>query len=90
MKFAGRNSFPRLPFFARYAGGSAGTVALATACLLAPAAYGQVLTGEIDGTVRDASGAVIPNAVVIVKIRTRTWWSGPQNRTVWGSLRRPC
>ena len=28
--------------------------------------HGQVLTGEIDGTVRDATGAVIPNAIVTV------------------------
>lgn len=31
-----------------------------------PAAHGQVLTGEIDGTVRDTSGAVIPDAVVTI------------------------
>lgn len=29
-------------------------------------AQGQVITGEIDGTVRDKSGAVIPNALVTI------------------------
>lgn len=31
-----------------------------------PRTYGQVLTGEIDGTVRDGSAAVVPNATVTI------------------------
>ena len=42
-------------------------VLLAAALLLSPThASAQVLTGEIDGTVHDASGAVIPNATVTI------------------------
>jgi Carboxypeptidase regulatory-like domain len=44
---------------------AAGVFLLLLIGLLAPA-RGQVLTGEIDGAVRDSSGAVIPNAIVIV------------------------
>ncbi len=41
---------------------------LAVLCLLHPfIAFGQNSTGEIDGVVRDSSGAVIPNATVTVK-----------------------
>jgi hypothetical protein len=35
-------------------------------CLCAPALHAQVLTGELDGTVRDASGAVVPGATVVI------------------------
>ncbi len=41
-------------------------LALLLACL-GPPARGQVLTGEIDGVVRDTSGALVPNATVTVK-----------------------
>ncbi len=41
---------------------------LAAACLLIPgnAAFGQAVYGSIFGTVTDASGAVIPNATIVV------------------------
>lgn len=35
-------------------------------CWAAPV-HGQVLTGEIDGVVRDTSGAMVPNAVVTIR-----------------------
>jgi hypothetical protein len=33
---------------------------------VSPGAFAQVITGEIDGTVRDSSGAMVPNATVTV------------------------
>ncbi len=45
--------------------------------LVSPSAHAQVLTGEIDGTVRDATGAVVPKAMVTItnsdeKLKSRT------------------
>ena len=42
-------------------------IALALCFLHSTALFGQNLTGEIDGVVKDSSGAVIPNATVTVK-----------------------
>jgi hypothetical protein len=51
----------RFPRLARTA-----CLALLLACLLAPPASPQASTGVVSGTVRDASGAVIPGATVVL------------------------
>ena len=41
----------------------AGSIAV---CCTGPFAYGQTITGSINGTITDASGAVVPNATITV------------------------
>ena len=49
---------------------------VAAVCLLPLAAMGQVITGNIDGTIRDASGGVLPGATVTLSSPELP--SGPQ------------
>lgn len=50
-------------------------------CLLTVAGYGQVLTGQLTGTVTDQTGAVIPDATIILKNQL----TGDLRRTVSNS-----
>src|SRR6185436_16912286 len=43
------------------------TLVLSLVLCLAASAFGQETTGEIQGTVKDQSGAVVPNVTVTIK-----------------------
>ena len=52
-------------------------MALLVACLAAPAAFAQITTGTIAGTVQDSSGGVIPGATVVLISESRGTRSVP-------------
>ena len=63
---------------------------LAAACLLLPgnAAFGQAVYGSIFGTVTDASGAVIPNATIVVTDEVKGNLGHPHLERQWRIYRR--
>src|SRR5687768_14355548 len=61
--------------------------ALLVACMLAsPAAFAQITTGNITGTVRDQQGGVIPSATVVLISEARGTKSAPTMTTATGDF----
>ena len=68
-----------------------GQVLLICACLIARGVWAQTGAGSIQGTVKDSSGAVIPDAKVAAEqIETGNSFNTQSNAAVFESRRNEC